>query len=140
MKQTVTGISLALLMIAALAGLARAQQSSDGVAVQSVISNQIAAFRAGDGDRAYSYAAPRIRQMFPSPGIFMQMVEQGYEPVYRPRSFAFIDQQLGNDEAVQFVDLVGPDAAAWIAMYTLARQADGSWKITGCQLKPGVGA
>jgi len=140
MKQTFAQILLALLLIATVPGTPFAQTGGDGSAIQSVISNQIAAFRAGDSTRAYSYASPGIQRMFPSPGIFMQMVEQGYEPVFRPRSFAFIDQSLGGDEAVQFVDVVGPDGAAWIAMYTLERQTGGDWKITGCQLKPGVGA
>ena len=100
---------------------------------------EIAAFQAGDGERAYGHAAPAIKRLFPSVAIFMRMVEQGYEPVFRPKSFAFIDQQVGGDDAVQYVDLVGPDGAAWIAMYTLRRQPDGSWKITGCRLKPATG-
>ena len=128
----------AMLVLASLTNL-RAEQETDSAAIQTVISDQIAAFQAGDGERAYGHAAPSIKRLFPTVGIFMQMVEQGYEPVFRPRSFAFIDQQVGSDDAVQYVDLVGPDGAAWIAMYTLKRQPDGSWKITGCRLKPATG-
>ena len=128
----------AMLVLASITNL-RAEQETDSAAIQTVISDQIAAFQAGDGERAYGHAAPSIKRLFPTVGIFMQMVEQGYEPVFRPRSFAFIDQQVGSYDAVQYVDLVGPDGAAWIAMYTLKRQPDGSWKITGCRLKPATG-
>ncbi len=136
---------LILAVILVLAGLTSlrageaAGEPADTAAIQTVISDQIAAFQAGDGERAYGHAAPAIKRLFPSVAIFMRMVEQGYEPVFRPRSFAFIDLKVGGDDAVQYVDLVGPDGAAWIAMYTLRRQPDGSWKITGCRLKPATG-
>ena len=79
---------LAFLMpdMAALAGeISRADQS----AFQQIINDQIAAFNAHDGLRAYSHAAPVIKQLFPSPDIFMSMVKKGYEPVYRQKSFSF---------------------------------------------------
>ncbi len=133
-------LALAFAAFVLSTGIARAQADADGSAIQTVISNQIAAFRSGDGDLAYSFASPGIRRMFPSVDVFMRMVEQGYEPVFRPRSFSFLDQQVGDGRAIQTVDVVGPDGSAWIAMYTLERQPDGTWKITGCRLDPGVGA
>ena len=65
--------------------ISRADQS----AFQEIINDQIAAFNADDGVRAYSHAAPVIKQLFPSPDIFMSMVKQGYQPVYRQKSFSF---------------------------------------------------
>jgi ketosteroid isomerase-like protein len=141
MDRIVRRFMAGLLLLAALAGpSATMAQSDDTQAIQTVIANQIAAFRSGDSDMAYSFASPGIQHMFPTPGVFMQMVEHGYEPVYRPRSFSFLEQRVGGDEAVQLVDVVGPDGSAWIAIYTLRKQSDGGWKITGCTLKPGVGA
>ncbi|WP_436641508.1 DUF4864 domain-containing protein [Microbaculum sp. FT89] len=142
MTRFVSRVLFGCLFVAWLAGPVSAQQTGkDVTAIQDVIASQIAAFRAGDGSRAYSFASPGIQRIFPSPGVFMRMVEQGYEPVFRPRSFAFMEHQMvGADDALQFVDVVGPDGAAWVAAYTLRRQPDGTWKITGCQLKPGVGA
>ena len=32
--------------------------------------------------------------------------------------------------------LVGPDGKSWVALYTLQRQPDGTWKIDGCVLLP----
>jgi len=142
MIRLVSRLLYACVIVSVLSAPVSVRASDDETtAIQSVISNQIAAFRAGDGGKAYSFASPGIQRLFPSPGVFMRMVEQGYEPVYRPRSFSFIEQRLvGEDDAVQLVDVVGPDGSAWIATYALRRQPDGTWKITGCQLKPGVGA
>ena len=68
------------------------------------------------------------------PGNFMQMVKQGYTPVYRPKSVAFdklVDTQYGPD---QILRLIGPDGAAYIAHYMMQKQPDGSWMINGCYL------
>ena len=35
---------------------------------------------------------------------------------------------------VQRVELIGPDGLAYTARYTMDRQADGTWLISGCQL------
>ncbi len=104
---------------------------ADRMAIQAVITAQIDAFRADDAARAYAHAAPSIQQIFPTPESFMAMVKQGYEPVYRPQSFRF--GQLGEDFS-QRVSIVGPDGRTYEALYTMQRQPDGTWRITGCSL------
>ncbi|MGL4528415.1 MAG: DUF4864 domain-containing protein [Aestuariivirga sp.] len=118
-------------------GLARADAvtEADKSDFSRIISAQIDAFRADDGARAYSYAAPMIQQVFPTAEHFMAMVRQGYMPVYRPQSFTF--GQAGLDAAgrpTQLVTIVGPDGKTYEALYTFERQPDGSWKIAGCRL------
>ena len=142
MARVVSRLLCMYAVVAFLSAPALAGDTNNSVpGVQDVIAGQIAAFRAGDSNLAYSFASPDIQRIFPTPGIFMRMVEQGYEPVFRPRSFAFIDQQkIGEDDVMQHVDVVGPDGSPWIATYTLRKQPDGTWKITGCQLRPGAGA
>ena len=140
MRKLIGCLAVICLLAPAMTGALSARADDDAPAIQSVISSQISAFLSGDGELAYSYASPGIKRLFPSPQIFMQMVEQGYEPVFRPRSFAFTDLELNDDRALQLVDIVGPDGAPWTALYMLERQPDGSWRISGCQLKPGVGA
>lgn len=132
--------ALLILLSTAIITPASAEDSNDSLAIRDVIDRQIAAFKVGDSDLAYSFTSPGIQQIFPTPGIFMQMVEQGYEPVYRPRSYAFMDHQMRGDEAVQLVDVVGPHGAAWVAVYSLRRADNGGWVITGCELKLGAGA
>jgi len=125
---------LALLMLP-VAALAQSPTPADQDAFQRIITAQIEAFQADDGARAYGYAAPPIQHIFPSPGIFMDMVQRGYMPVYRPRSFRF--GEAGTDPAgrpIQRVTIVGPDGLTYEAVYTMQRQPDGTWLINGCAL------
>ena len=132
----------ALLIVALLFGLvapAAAFSDADRAAVEGVISRQLDAFLADDGPIAYSFAAPNITARFPNEAIFMEMVRQGYRPVYRPASRAFGELKETEGGIAQSVDIVDGDGLEWTALYTLERQPDGSWKITGCYLmkKPG---
>ena len=102
---------------------------------QRIIAGQIEAFRADNGPAAYSYAAPAIKKIFPSAEIFMEMVRNGYRPVYRPHSFAFgkiTDEMSGRP--TQRVSIVDANGKTWIALYAFEKQPDGSWKIIGCTL------
>ena len=63
--------------------------AADVSAAQNVIRSQEQAFARGDAAAAYSHAAPAIQQIFPHAEIFMQMVQQGYAPVFRHQSFEF---------------------------------------------------
>lgn len=115
--------------------LADTLSDSDRESFRSIIQNQIEAFRADDGTRAYSYAAPMIRQIFPSPDRFMDMVRQGYQPVYRPQSFRFGDAGFSaSGRPIQRVMIVGPDGLSYEAIYTMERQPDGTWQINGCAI------
>ena len=107
--------------------------------IRSVIDQQIDAFKRDDATGAYSFAAPSIQQIFPSAEIFMQMVRQGYQPVYRPRSFEFDELTEIDGKIVQPVRVVGPDGVPVTALYIMERQPDGSWKIGGCVLTQGPG-
>ena len=132
-------IRLVFLIVAALCGSAAAFSEADRGAVQSVIERQLDAFRADDAATAYSFAAPEIMAMYPDQDIFMQMVQRLYPQVYRPRSHAFGELSEKSGHLEQVVDIVDSEGAFWTALYTLSRQPDGSWKITGCYLlkKPG---
>jgi hypothetical protein len=108
---------------------------ADGQEFQRIISSQLDAFRADDGLAAYNYAAPAIKRIFPSPEIFMQMVRNGYPPVYRPHSFSFgsITDEM-NGRPTQRVTIIDAKGKAWIALYAFEKQSDGTWKIIGCTL------
>jgi ketosteroid isomerase-like protein len=131
-----------LLAIFLFAPELRAQQvaPADAEQFQRIISDQITAFRADDSLAAYSYAAPAIKRIFPSPEIFMDMVRQGYRPVYRPRRFEFGDvtEEL-QGRPTQHVTIIDENGKAWSALYVFERQPDGSWKIIGCSLVQSAG-
>ena len=103
-------------------------------AAQGVIRAQEQAFSRDDAATAYSYAAPSIQEMFPAPDIFMSMVQNGYAPVYRHKSFEYADTDTKGNWIGQRVRIIDANGDAWVALYTLEQQSDGSYKITGCSL------
>lgn len=126
---------LAALFMSVSISQAQSLSDSDKSQFQSIISGQIEAFRADDGARAYSYAAPMIRQIFPTPETFMRMVQQGYPQVYRPQSFTFGKAEFSaSGRPTQRVSIVGPDGINYEAVYTMEQQPDGSWQINGCAI------
>ena len=132
-------VLLVLALFFGLSGISAAQSDAERATVQNVIEQQLSAFLRDDAAAAYSFASPGIQTMFPTEEIFMEMVRQGYQPVYRPRSHAFgaiRETPAGLEQIVDIVDAAGQE---WTALYTLQQQPDGSWKITGCFLlkKPG---
>ena len=124
----------ALLVILSIAFGFVSARAGDVTAAQGVIRAQEQAFARDDATTAYSYAAPAIKELFPAPDIFMSMVQNGYAPVYRHKSFEFGESQSDGDWIAQHVRIVDADGNAWEALYTLELQPDGSYKITGCSL------
>jgi hypothetical protein len=124
-----------ILLTALLIGLAAPARAADEIAAaQSVINSQVDAFSHDDAEAAYSYAAPVIQNMFHQAEIFMMMVQKGYAPVYRHRSFEFGEARVSDGVIAQRVHIIDAQGEAWEALYTLERGADGNLKITGCSL------
>jgi len=74
--------------------------------------------------------------MFGSPERFMAMVRQGYPMIYRPRGYAFGDAKADGDIIAQIVEFDGLDGTSAVALYYMARQPDGSFRIAGVELLP----
>ena len=105
-------------------------------AAQTTIDSQLKAFIADDNAAAYSYAAPNVKQIFPTLDSFMSMVTGGYKPVQKPLSYNFGKaEQMGAGKIAQQVFLVGPDGKDYEALYTLELQPDGMYRITGVSLR-----
>ncbi|SFJ37484.1 DUF4864 domain-containing protein [Bradyrhizobium sp. Gha] len=124
----------ALVVALAVAFSPLTARADDVTTAQGVIRAQEQAFVHDDATAAYSYAAPAIKQLFPAPDIFMSMVQNGYAPVYRHKSFEFGDSKTEGSAIAQRVHIIDANDEAWEALYTLEQQADGSYKITGCSL------
>ena len=126
---------LAFAFAAGLAAPVAAEVAAgDRAAMQALVDGQIDAFRRDDGGAAYSYASPPIQNLYPTVDLFMGMVRQSFQPVYRPQAYTFgplIETAAGPKLRV-FV--TGPDGAPYIAEYSFQRQPDGSWKINGCTI------
>ena len=124
----------ALLVAVSLIFSSAAAHADDVGIAQGVIRAQEQAFARDDAAAAYSHAAPAIKEIFPAPDVFMSMVQNGYAPVYRHKSFEFGDSKIEGGWIAQRVHIVDANGDAWVALYTLEQQADGSYKITGCSL------
>jgi len=124
----------ALVVVLAVVFSPLVARADDVSTAQGVIRAQEQAFVHDDAAAAYSYAAPAIKQIFPAPDIFMSMVQSGYAPVYRHKSFEFGDSKTEGSSVAQRVHIIDANGEAWEALYTLEQQADGSYKITGCSL------
>jgi hypothetical protein len=131
MKTFLAAILTALLLVFATTSPSRADADSD--AIKSVIESQLNAFAADDGTKAYSYAAPMVQQVFPSVDMFMGMVKQGYQPVYRNTNRVFGDafQDPRGSKAMRVI-LTDQSGKRHEAIYVMEKQPDGSWKIAGC--------
>jgi hypothetical protein len=126
-----------IVLFLGLACTAQAQSvsSTDRAAIRQVIQGQVDAFRRDDGAAAFGYASPTIQGMFGSPDVFMDMVRQGYQPVYRPRAFDFREIVELHGQPAQTVDVIGPDGKPVIAVYPMRQLPDGTWRIDGCFLQ-----
>lgn len=109
---------------------------ADRAAIRQTIKGQIEAFKADDADLAFSFATPMIQDRFGDASRFVAMVKRGYRPVYRPRQIEFTDLLDVRGKPTQRLVVVGPDNDVFSAYYLMEQQVDGSWRISGCVLRP----
>src|SRR5271156_3473736 len=101
---------------------------------RATIERQFEAFARDDAEAAYALADPTIKEMFVDADHFMAMVRDRYAPVYRHRSVEFGEFAVEGDEASLKATLVDNDNVVWTALYSLRREANGDWLISGCVL------
>lgn len=133
----------AIVLTAFLATVSAVHQGQAGEAevkaAQSVIDSQIQAFLADNNAAAYSHAAPTIKKMFPTVDAFMDMVTNGYKPVWKPQNYQFgKSAEIDDRQILQQVLVTGPDGKDYEAIYTLRLQDDGTYKINGVRLREAV--
>jgi hypothetical protein len=108
--------------------------TGDWRAIQAVIAKQMDAFRLDDGDVAFALTSPGVRQVFETADDFMEMVRTEYRAVYRPRAYRFLKPSILGGEPVQPVEVTALDGAISIAVFSMERQPNRSWRISGCHL------
>ncbi len=142
MQTMITRALTAFALAVGLAGPAGAEpvSATDTEAVRATVDAQLAAFAADDAERAFSYAAPTIREAFGnSAERFITMVRSGYPVVYRPAEVVFLRPEWVDGTLVQNVQMTDAGGRLWLAVYNLDRQLDQSWRITGCSVHPQTG-
>ncbi len=130
-------LAVAVALLLAPGGLASVQSSLSGedlAAIRGVISDQLAAFVADDGERVFSHASPGIKAMFGNAATFMAMVRGRYPSVYRAQRVTFQDIIEEEGRTAQPVMVVGADGVPVLAMYSIERQPAGGWWIDGVVL------
>lgn len=127
-------LALGVLALTTVSSLAQAAPLSpaDEKTVRLVVQAQLAAFAKDDADKAFSYAAPNVQQAVGTASSFLAMVQRSYPVVYRPASLAFLKPEGQDDQAVQRVQMLDASGESWLAVYSLQRQKNKSWRITGC--------
>lgn len=115
---------------------------ADETSVRAVIEGQLAALASDDARKAFSFSAPNVRESVGSPERFMAMVRAHYPAIYRPASTSFVKPEAYDEpgvrgaQALQRVHLLDNDGNSWVAIYSLQRQRDKTWRITGCRVQP----
>lgn len=115
-------------------------KADDTSEIRAIIEGQLLAFRADDAEKAYSFAAPIIKEIFPTQDSFIEMVRKGYPQVYRSKTYEFGTLDDTDFGLAQFVSITDESGQKWTALYTVEKQKDGSWKISGCRIlkEPGT--
>jgi Domain of unknown function (DUF4864) len=107
---------------------------------RAIIERQFEAFARDDAGAAYALADPTIKEKFVDADHFLAMVRELYPPVYRHRSVEFGAFTESGDEASLRSTLVDDDSVVWTALYSLRREPNGDWLISGCILVKSEGS
>jgi hypothetical protein len=111
---------------------------ADVAEIQAVIHRQIDAFKRDDAPGAFALVSPGVRRTFGTAERFLDVVRVAYHAVYRPAAVAFLEMRVLGQDVVQAVQVTDRAGTVWVAYYAMQRQADGSWKTSGCHLVPPV--
>jgi len=130
------GIAVACSCVAAFARAAPGRLAkAEWAAIRKVISQQLAALRSGDDERAFGYASPGIQAQFGDARSFMAMVRARYSALLDARYTEFLEGAVIDGIIVQPLRLIARDNGVQVALYTIEKEKRG-WKINGCQLAP----
>ncbi len=113
---------------------ASAYDAATKAAIQSVITRQLDAFDHDNAKTAEDFAAPSIRDRFPEPAQFLDMVKTHYGQLIHSKSTTFGDVEPSPHGPLQKMTVVAADGTVWTAIYAL-EQTNGEWKISGCGLE-----
>lgn len=112
-----------------------AKAEDDAAVIQSSIEAQLEAFRSGDAQLAFSFASEQIRDIFGTPENFVAMVRNQYAVMIAPASIVFLKLEHDKGATLQPVQLSDNRGQLWLAVYSMQRDAQGSWRINGCVLR-----
>lgn len=121
---------------AILAGTVERLSSTDRQKIRRVINLQLKAFERNQEALAFSYSTPETRRYFGSSHSFMELVRSEYPVLVRHVSREFLEAAIIDGEVIQPLRIVTHEGEIIVALYSLARQPDREWRISGCELAP----
>lgn len=128
------GMLLVMAWVLSLRAGAADLGQKEETAIQSAVQLQIEALANDDADRAFALTTETTRSRLGSPGNFLKMIKEQYDPVYRHRLALYQSPQIVLGKVYQVVRLTDLDSHVWLAIYLMHKDAEGTWKIDGCQL------
>jgi hypothetical protein len=136
------GALACIMLMAACVGSSLANASTPALsaaewkAIQRVIADQRAALIDGNADKAFGYATEGIQRQFGDAATFMSMVRASYTALLDARYVEFLEGAVIDGLVVQPLRLIGADNTVRVALYTLEKQDNGRWRISGCTIAP----
>ena len=124
------------LILCVAVGHAAAQQAQPSVAhaVTQVVQSQLNAFAQDDAETAFKLSTASTRQLIGTPNELLSVIKHKFAPIYRHSKAIFAKPEIINRSALQIVHLTDADNLVWIAIYQVEQEADGIWRVDGCQL------
>lgn len=130
-------VAIALAAPVAAVGLhAEPMAEDDARSVRAVIVTQLQAFAENDADGAFQTTTPGVREAIGNPWQFLSMVRSAYPMVYHPESVTFMRAELLGGNVLQLAEIIDGDGESWLTLYSLERQPDASWRISGYLVAP----
>ena len=77
-----------------------------------------------------------MKQRFPTVEAFSKMVRDRYTPIYNPRELKFLTPSIVQGRFMQGVQFLSDENQLFLAVFTVEKQEDKSWKIKACELIP----
>ncbi|HMV68600.1 MAG TPA: DUF4864 domain-containing protein [Myxococcota bacterium] len=108
----------------------------DAAEIRMIIREQIAAFRAGDGPRAWRLSSDAIHQTFGDPDRLLALIRARYEPLLRLRQLTFGEWQITPDGVGLQLEVVDDTMGVHHVVYLLVRDERHAWKVNGALLEP----
>lgn len=130
---------LTILAFGLWASVAQAQQDPTAD-IQTVITQQLEAFKAQDLDAAWLHASPMIKMMFRDQTNFGAMVQRGYPMVWDNQDRRFLELRKEAGRLWQTVRVTDRNGGVHYLDYQMIPTENG-WQINGVQLAkaPDVG-
>lgn len=120
----------------AIAAADSALAPADWTAIQTAISDQLAALRSGDASRAFAFASDGIRAQFNDAPAFLRMVQASYAGLLAARYTQFLEGAVIDGRTIQPLRLIQGDDTVLVALYEMQRDERGAWRIAACVLAP----